>query len=163
MNRLDKLIIESINNSLKSLLIEDSVQGTFEQCLGMFDNQMSKYIQDQEILLNNKKRYYETVKYIIISCHQRIMTLGFDYSLVKSEFLHSSFIEIKYFINGSLNWDDDTLYDNEDKLYSMFSDDNLFDLDIEIDMYDRRDKGGECFIVLRFDMDNIFTFDIEEK
>ena len=48
MNRLDKLIIESINSSLKSLLREDSVQGTFEQCLDMFDNQMSKYIQDQE-------------------------------------------------------------------------------------------------------------------
>ena len=163
MNRLDKLIRESVNNSLKSFLREDSVQGTFEQCLGMFDNQMSKYIQEQEILLNNKKSYYETVKDIIISCHQRIMSLGFDYSLVKSEFLHSSFIEIKYFINGSLNWDDDTLYDNEDKLYDMFSDDNLSDLDIEIDMYDRRDKGGECFIVLRFDMDNIFTFDIAEK
>ena len=55
MNRLDKLIRESVNNGLKSFLREDSVQCTFEQCLGMFDNQMSKYIQEQEILLNNKK------------------------------------------------------------------------------------------------------------
>ena len=163
MDNLDKLIIESVNNRLKCFLREDSLQGTFEQCLGMFDKQMSKYIQEQEILLNNKKSYYDTVRDIIVSCHNRILGIGFDYSLVKCEFSHSSFVDIKYFIKGSSQWDEDSLYDNEERLYDIFSTDNLSDLGIEIDMYDRRDKGGECYIVLRFDMDNIFTFDIEEK
>ena len=64
------------------------------------------------------------------------------------------------FINGSLNWSDEDFFNAEDIIFNNFEYKELNKLGIELGLIDMREKGGECFIELYFDLSSIEDFEI---
>ena len=157
MKNIDKIIKETIRSSIVGIIKESS--DSFDNYLNEFDKSVKDYFEKERILLNNRESYYSTVRSVLISSHNTIMNLDFSYSLVDKDNSFSDRLTVRYFIHGSMNWSDDELYDNEDKLYHIFEMKNLDELNIDITLKDMRDKGGECFIELSFDIDSISGFE----
>ncbi|MBR6515514.1 MAG: hypothetical protein IKT40_01525 [Bacilli bacterium] len=159
MKNIDNMITESLHKTLKNFINESS-STSFDSCLERFDNKFNSYIEHQKILLNNRGSYYKTIRDLLVRYNSMILNLGIDYSLVKNVLSHNDTrIEVRYFINGSMNWDDDSFFDYEDMLYNRFNFDELNELGIELSLVDMREKGGECFIHLYFDIDTISEFE----
>lgn len=159
MKKIDNSITEVFHNVLDKFINENINSNIFDSSLKEFDIQVNDYFEKQMLLLNNKKTYYDTVRAILVSSHHTILNLGFNYSLIENNTKYSDRFSIRYFIDGSYKWDDDVFYDAENKLYNSFQMNELDEMNIDISLQDMRDKGGESFVLLEFDIDSISEFE----
>ena len=147
MKNIDNLIKESLYKSLSTLINESQIN-SFESNLDKLDKEFNKYIINEKNKISNKEEYYLTVKNLLKKYNNIILNLGYQYSNVETNFLLSSIIETKYFIHGSDKWSEDEILEVDDKLYEIFSDDNLNELGIDISLKDMSKKGVENYILL---------------
>lgn len=157
----DKIVSEALKRSLRNI-IKESQGGMFETTFSDLENKFHSYINNEKMKLENKLSYFSTVKEMLEKYHEVILNLGYDYSLVKSEINYNTVFETKYFINGSSHWTEDEILDTDDKIYDLSNNSDLSELGIEISFNDSAlSKGGECFIHLRFDIDNVYEFEYQ--
>lgn len=160
MKNIDKLLTEALHFSLRKIMKENNEYDSFSEYLNEFNGVVDNYFQKQEILLNNKKTYYSTIRATLISTHHTLLNIGLDYSLIDKYNEYNDRLTVRYFINGSLNWSDEDFFNAEDIIFNNFEYEELNKLGIELELIDMREKGGECFIELYFDLSSIEDFEI---
>lgn len=148
---LQQIIKENLHNTIKSFLNEDTnFSDGFNQGFNTFSDNLRQHFEKEKALLNQQQAFTQKILKALQEVNTTIMNLGYTYNLIDNDIDDNKFV-VKYYIEGSESWDEDTYYQEERKLYKVLN--NLpYDIDVMLEDYD--DKA--C-INLTFDGDIIFN------
>lgn len=155
MKKLNEIIRENLNASIKKFINEDS-NGNSDpnKLLEDFSINLNVYFDREKQKLMKKMKFAEKMKAEAFQINNTIMRLGYEFSKIETSEYQGEYV-INYYIANSERWSDDEFMEHEYNITSNFTRNN-YDISVEVN----EDMQGKVFITLTFSLDIINELDV---
>ena len=154
MKKLNQIIKENLNVSIKEFINEDTKNNDPNKLLDDFSVNLNVYFDREQQKLMRKMRFAEEMKNEVFQINKTIMGLGYEFSKIETSEYKGEYV-INYYIANAENWSDDEFMEHEYDITSNFSRNNY---DISVDV--NEDLQGSFFISLTFNLEVIDELDV---